>query len=234
MLSNQYYSIDPTRPVFAIQSFANTHRSKERMNSKFGIFALGLVGLTLGACNKGGDASTDRAKADTAVGTAGAGMQGPINSETIGGGLSDPNIFYVLDVANMGDSAKGALASTKGTSAEVRDFAKMMVRDHHSLRQQGQDLAKRLTIQPTPPPGDSLAAKLDSAISKLIAAGKGRDFDKAYIDHEVAAHREVLTLAISAMSTTQNSEIKNLIQKAAPVIQAHLDKAEAIQKNLQK
>lgn len=196
--------------------------------------AVGFAVMTaLAACSKGNEAP-DTARADTAVGTAAAGAQGPVNSETIGGGLTDPNIFYVLDAANMGDSAKGALASKKGTSAEVRDFAKMMVRDHHMLRQQGQDLAKRLAMQPTPPAGDSLPAKLDSAISKLTAAAKGRDFDKAYIDHEVAAHREVLTVVTSAMSMTRNSEIKNLIQKAAPVIQAHLDKAEAIQKNLQK
>lgn len=196
---------------------------------------IGVAAISsLVACSKGDNPGANGTRADTATGTAGAGAQGPVNSETAGGGLTDPNIFYVLDAANMGDSAKGALASTKGTSAEVREFAKMMVRDHHTLRQQGQDLAKRLAIQPTPPAGDSLPAKLDSAISKLTAAAKGRDFDKAYIDHEVTAHREVLTIAISAMSATQNSEIKNLIQKAAPVIQAHLDKAEAIQKNLQK
>jgi putative membrane protein len=205
------------------------------MNTKiFGRLVLGLIAISLGACKKSDDGTPKGAGPDTAVGTAGAGMQGPVNSETVGGGLSDANIFYVLDIANMGDSAKGSLASSKGTSAEVRDFAKMMMRDHHALRQQGQDLAKRLSIQPTPPVGDSLPAKLDSAMSKLTAAAKGRDFDKAYIDHEVAAHREVLSIVVSAMSTTQNSEIKNLIQKAAPNIQAHLDKAEVIQKNLQK
>lgn len=181
-------------------------------------------------CNKDGRPGGG-AGAEAAAGTATAGSE---SSTTAATGMSDPNIFYVLDAANMGDSAKGALAATKGTSTEVRDFARMMVRDHHALRQQGQDLSKRLAIQPAPAPGDSLPAKLDSALSKLNAAAKGRDFDKAYIDHEVAAHREVLTIVVSAMSMTQNSEIKNLIQKAAPIVQAHLDKAQAIQKDLQK
>ena len=195
-------------------------------------FAFLVSVILLSGCNRENGAAGSRT--DTAVGTAAGGTQGAVNNATIGGGLSDPNIFYVLDAANMGDSSKGALATTKGTSAEVRGFAKMMVRDHHTLRQQGQDLSKRLAIQPTPPPGDSLPAKLDSALSRLNSAAKGRDFDKAYIDHEVGAHREVLTIIVSAMSMTQNSEIKNLIQKAAPIVQAHLDKAEAIQKNLQK
>jgi putative membrane protein len=202
-------------------------------NRVIGSLALVAVIALGSACGKE-NGTSGKARSDTAVGTAAAGAQGPINSATVGGGMNDSNIFYVLDAANMGDSAKGALAITKGTSAEVREFARMMVRDHHTLRQQGQDLAKRLTIQPTPPPGDSLPAKLDSALSRLNAAAKGRDFDKAYIDHEVTAHREVLTIAVAAMGVTRNSEIKNLIQKAAPVVQAHLDKAEAIQKNLQK
>lgn len=202
---------------------------KERMIVRTLTVALAMPFIA--ACSKSDSGAA--AKTETAGGTAGTGAQGPTNSGTVGG-LDDPNIFYVLDAANMGDSAKGTLASTKGTSAEVRAFAKMMVRDHHALRQEGQDLSKRLAMQPTPPPGDSLPAKLDSALSKLTAAAKGRDFDKAYMDHEVASHREVLTIAVSAMSMTRNSEIKNLIQKAAPIIQAHLDKAEAIQKNLQK
>lgn len=206
------------------------------MNRKaFGGLALALALIaTSSACDRTADSSANSARADTTAGTAAAGTQGTVNSGIVGGGLTDPNIFYVLDAANRGDSAKGALASMKGTSAEVRDYSKMMMRDHHTLRQLGQDLAKRLAIQPAPPFGDSLPAKLDSAISKLTAAAKGRDFDKAYIDHEVAEHREVLTIVVSAMSTTRNPEIKNLIQKTAPSLQTHLDKAEAIQKNLQK
>lgn len=189
----------------------------------------GLLVLTsLAACNR--EANPDTAKTDAATGTT---APGAVNSG-MGGGMTDPNIFYVLDASNLADSAKGALASSKGTSADVREFAKIMVRDHHSLRQQGQNLSKRLAIQPTPPAADSLPAKLDTAMARLTAAAKGRDFDKAYIDHEVSSHLELLTLATSAMGITRNSEIKNLIQKAAPIIQAHLDRVQAIQKNLQK
>jgi len=42
----------------------------------------------------------------------------------------------------------------------------------------------------------------------------------------------VLGLATKAAGQTQTAELKNLIQKAAPVIQGHLDKAESIQKTL--
>jgi protein required for attachment to host cells len=42
----------------------------------------------------------------------------------------------------------------------------------------------------------------------------------------------VLDVATKAAAQTQNTELKNLIQKAAPVILGHLDKAESIQQTL--
>ena len=153
-------------------------------------------------------------------------------TSTPASGMSDANIFYVLDRANMMDSTTGSVASTKGTNSEVRDFGKRMMRDHHQLRQQGADLAKKLGITPTPPANDSTQAAMDKAMSTLNGAAKGRDFDKAYIESEIATHKAVLETATAAMAAAQNAELKNLIQKAAPAIQAHLDLAQSIQSKL--
>ena len=147
--------------------------------------------------------------------------------------LSDANIVFILDNANMLDSAAGAVAATKATNSDVREFARMMMRDHHSLRQQGQDLAKKLGVTPTPPANDDSQAKTDQTMSMLNGAAKGRDFDKAYIDNEVTYHLAVLETATAAMGAAQNAELKNLIQKAAPAIQAHYDRAKAIQAGMQ-
>ena len=68
----------------------------------------------------------------------------------------------------------------------------------------------------------------------LGTTAKGKDFDKAYIDHEVEGiHGNVLNVATRAMNAAQSTELKNMIQKAAPAIQGHLDKAQAIQRNMQ-
>jgi predicted outer membrane protein len=55
----------------------------------------------------------------------------------------------------------------------------------------------------------------------------------SYIDNEVTYHKAVLETATNAMNAAQNAELKNLIQKAAPAIQAHLDMAQSIQGKLQ-
>jgi putative membrane protein len=186
------------------------------------------------ACSKKEAGTSDTGMAATGDTGAVATMAdtGMSASATPAAGLSDANIFYVLDNANMLDSAGGSIASTKGTNSEVRDFGKRMMRDHHQLRQQGQDLAKKLNITPAPPANDSSAAQKDKAMSLLNGAAKGKDFDKAYIDHEVEMHKAVLETATAAMSAAQNAELKNLIQKAAPAIQAHLDLAQSIQGKL--
>jgi putative membrane protein len=187
-----------------------------------------VTAVALTACKKSDEyAATDTGTKDTGMAMA------PDTAAPAPTTLSDANIVYILDNANMLDSAAGAVAATKGTSADVRDFGKRMMRDHHTLRQQGQDLAKKLGVTPEAPPNDDSKAQLDNTMKTLNGAAKGKDFDKAYIDNEVVYHQAVLQTATSAMNQAQNAELKNLIQKAAPAIQAHLDMAQGIQKKMQ-
>ena len=151
---------------------------------------------------------------------------------TASGTWSDANIVALLDEANMADSAAGSIAATKGTSSEVREFARRMMRDHHELRTQGAALAKKLNVTPAAPSDDPVMPMAQDETNTLNTTAKGKDFDKAYIDAEVNAHKAVLDLATKAAAQTQTAELKNLIQKAAPVIQGHLTKAESIQKTL--
>ena len=148
------------------------------------------------------------------------------------GSWSDANIFALLDEANAADSANGSIAVTKGTSSAVRAFGRDMMRDHHKLRADGAALAKKLNITPQAPSDDPLPGAAQRETDNLNSTAKGKDFDKAYIDAEVDMHKSVLDVATKAGNTTQNTELKNAIQKAAPLIQAHLTKAESIQKTL--
>ncbi len=184
-----------------------------------------LAALAMSACAKKDNYGADTTAANNAV------VDTTAASSTAAAptGLSDANIAYILDAANMSDSTWGAIAATKGTSAQVRGFGRTMMRDHHALRQAGLDLVKKLNVTPVPPSDDHSQADLQAEIDKLNGSAKGKDFDKAYIDHEVDYHKAVLDIATKAMNAAQNAELKNLIQKAAPNIQGHLDLAEKIQ-----
>ncbi len=199
-----------------------------RMGSKRAGLALVLgAAVAMTACKKNENYGSDTGMAKD-TGMAAAADTG-MAATPAPAALSDANIVYILDNANMLDSAAGSVAATKGTAADVRDFGKRMMRDHHSLRKQGQDLAKKLNVTPAAPPNDDSKASYDKTMSMLNGAAKGKDFDKAYIDNEVTYHAAVLQTATTAMGAAQNAELKNLIQKAAPAIQAHLDLATSIQ-----
>lgn len=198
--------------------------------SRFRLAALSAAALAVVACAKKDNTTADT----TAVSTTTADTSAMAASSTnTGGTWSDANIVALLDEANAADSSAGAIAATKGTAAAVRAFAKDMMRDHHALRAQGAALAKKLNVTPAAPGDDPVPAMAQTETNTLNSTAKGKDFDKAYIDAEVNAHKAVLDLATKAAGQTQTTELKNLIQKAAPLIKAHLDKAEAIQKTLQ-
>jgi putative membrane protein len=198
------------------------------VHSGLKLTGLAVAALVLAACGKKDNygADTTAASSTATADTSGAGA-------STSAAWTDANIFALLDEANSADSAAGAVAVTKGTSSAVRDFGRRMTRDHHQLRAQGEALAKKLNIAPVAPADDPVAPAAQKHMDNLNSTAKGKDFDKAYIDGEVDMHKAVLELATKAAGQTQNTELKNLIQKAAPVIQGHLDLAQSIQKNLQ-
>jgi putative membrane protein len=183
------------------------------------------VALALGACAKSENATTN----DSAAGAMAADSTAMANPAPA---LTDANIVAILDGANVADSAAGKIASTKGTSSDVVSFGKMMVGEHHALRVAGQDFAKKQNITPMAPAGDNSQAAADANLKTLNDTPKGAAWDKAYIDHEVTYHEQVLQTATEAKNATQNAELKALIDQAAPVVQKHLDRAKEIQKKL--
>jgi putative membrane protein len=194
------------------------------------VTGLALAVVAIAACGKkdNGNAADTTAASSTVMGP----DTSASSTASSNGTWTDPNIVALLDEANMADSANGSIAATKGTASAVRDYGKMMMRDHHTLRAQGAALAKKLNVTPQAPSDDPLAPAAQQETNTLNSTAKGKDFDKAYIDGEVDIHKKVLETATKAAGQTQNTELKNLIQKAAPLIQAHLTRAESIQKTL--
>jgi putative membrane protein len=192
-----------------------------------GISLLGVFALAA-ACAKGAS-KVDSAAAADSMARAATTMT---PAAPAAAALTDANIFALLDEANAADSAGGALASTKGTAASVKEFGRTMMKDHHALRKGGQDLAKKLNVTPEPPANDTLPAAAQRMTDSLKAQPKGAAWDKAYIANEVASHQAVLALLTSAQSAAQDTSLKALIVKAQPLIQAHLAKAQDIQSKL--
>jgi putative membrane protein len=140
--------------------------------------------------------------------------------------LNDPTIVAIFDAANTWDIETGQIAEKKGSNKEVRDFGAMLARDHKMVRQQGRDLAKKLGVTPTPPKDFAMAKDHQAALKKLNSLS-GKEFDKAFLQHEVDFHKAVLdAVTTTLLPALQNAEVKDLVTKVAPAFTAHMQAAQ--------
>ena len=142
--------------------------------------------------------------------------------------LDDPTIVAIFDAANTYDMETGQLAVSHSRSSDIRDFGRMLVRDHRAVRSQGRDLAKSLNVRPTPPANFALAREHAAAMRKLRAL-RGRAFDRAFLQHEVDFHNAVIdAVTKTLLPAIQNAQLKDLVTKVAPAFVAHRDKAQSL------
>jgi putative membrane protein len=167
--------------------------------------------------------------------TAGADSAAPAPSAPAAdaGAPTDAQIAAIVVTANSADSTAGELAMSKSSDAAVKEFAQRMVVDHGTVNQQAVALAQRLNLTPEAgPTSQALAEGAEQNIQSLQGLS-GAAFDKAYIDHEVALHQQVLdALGGTLIPNAQNAELKALLEKGQPIFEGHLEMAKRIQASL--
>lgn len=146
---------------------------------------------------------------------------------------TDPQIAAIVVAANQADINAGKLAESKAHSKDVKSFAQRMVTDHTSVNQAAFDLVHKLGVTPeTNPTSDSLKQGGEANIANLKSL-QGAQFDRAYIDHEVTYHEQVIdALDKTLIPSAQNAELKALLVKVRPAFLAHLDHAKHVQASL--
>ena len=145
--------------------------------------------------------------------------------------LSDAEVASVAVVANQIDIAYADIAAQKSSNAEILKFAETMKGDHNAVLTQAGALVKKLGVTPK-----------DNAVSKQLLADAektktelraktDKDFNKAYIDNEVAYHKAVIGAVEGLLiPETENAELKALLQNILPALRTHLAHAEMVQK----
>jgi putative membrane protein len=148
---------------------------------------------------------------------------------------NDAQIASIVVTANQVDIDAGKLAESKGSNAQVKAFGKQMVTDHSGVNKQAVALVTKLKVTPEDnATSKSLKSAGDENVAKLKKLS-GPAFDKAYIDHEVAYHEQVLeAIDKTLIPSAQNAELKNLLVSVRPAFVAHLDHAKMLQASLGK
>lgn len=143
---------------------------------------------------------------------------------------SDAQIAGIVVTANSVDIEAGNLAKKMSKNKDVKAFARMMVDDHTGVNRQATALVRKLNVTPADSDtSNSLKSGGTANLAKLKAL-KGRAFDKAYIDNEVAYHEAVIAaLDATLIPSAQNAELKETLVKVRPAFIAHLEHARHIQ-----
>jgi len=164
---------------------------------------------------------------------AGALLIAPMAVFAQGAAPTDAQIAHIVVTANQVDIDAGKLAQSKGSKKEVKDFGKRMVTDHTGVNKQATALVKKLGVKPEDNPTSQSLKQGGEDNLKNLKGLKGAAFDKAYIDHEVAYHEQVLNAVDKTLlPNARNAELKDLLTKTRPAFVAHLDHAKQIQSKL--
>ncbi len=144
--------------------------------------------------------------------------------------INDANIAAIVSVAGGLDIAYGKIAMSKAKDKQVKEFAKRMVTDHTAVQKAAGELLTKLSVTPEEnETSKGLAAngvKVKERLNKL----KGKEFDKYYIDNEVAYHELVVNATEKMLiPSAQNSELKSTLVSVLPLFQKHLEHARQVQ-----
>jgi len=127
--------------------------------------------------------------------------------------------------SDMYEIAAGKLAQTMAANAALKDFGEMLVTDHGKssadLKTAAAAASPAVTVPATMPA--DLQAKLDA-----LKGAKGAAFDTLFVEQQKEGHQKALDALKSYAAGGDQTPLKSFASKAAPVVQAHLDKLNAM------
>lgn len=150
-------------------------------------------------------------------------------------GVNDAQIASIVVTANQVDIDAGKLAASRAANGEVKKFARLMITDHTGVNKAAAVLVGKLKVVPQDnPTSQSLKSSGDENLRHLKTL-KGAAFDKAYVDHEVAYHQQVIdALDKTLIPAATNAELKALLINVRPAFVAHLEHAKRLRLSLEK
>lgn len=167
------------------------------------------------ACNGGqGEAEAERADAGT-------GIAQPDAAGTTGAVAPAAQDFaQMAAMSDMFEIESSNIALKKVKSGPVREFAQMMIADHtnssEALKNAVQQSGKSLTMPA------SLDATRQSQIAVLNRLD-GQDFEREYMNQQMAAHRQALDLLKAYAANGDTAELRQFAQSTIPAVQKHHD-----------
>jgi putative membrane protein len=127
------------------------------------------------------------------------------------------DVLGKLHHSNLKEIDMGKMAQKNGTSKEVKDFGKTLVKDHSAADKKVTALAKQEKIELPAPMKDDMAPM-----------PAGPDFDAKFGQSMLDDHKKDVAEASKARDTTTDEKLKKLLTDTVPVLQKHQELAQKI------
>jgi putative membrane protein len=143
-------------------------------------------------------------------------------------GIAPKTSDFVAEAAtsDMFEIQSSQLAASR-TTGDVQTFANQMVSDHMTTTRELKGFASDAN---TTPPAEMTSSQA-SMLSKLQGL-QGDAFAKQYMDDQVSAHKQAVSLFQRYSKGGDNNKLKDWAVQTLPTLQHHLDAAEEIYKKM--
>jgi putative membrane protein len=182
-------------------------------------------GITAAANTSGASSggSTSGAMTGSSSGSSGArgsaAAGGSSGSAGGAGSISSADRTFVTKAAQIGlaEVQTGELAKSKAASDQAKQYGDHMVSDHTKKNDElKQIVSSKQMDMPTAP-----AAK-DQATLKKLQGLSGAAFDRAYLDSQIAGHKEAISAFQAEARSGRDPELKAFATETLPNLQEHL------------
>ena len=146
-------------------------------------------------------------------------------------GVSNAERDFIRDQTedNQAEIEVSKLAAERATNSEVKEFARMMVRDHTKAVNDLGQVAAAATVERGNKEPDRDHVNLKEDLAKL----NGNDFDRKYIDAMVDEHEEMVG-ELKKHVDGDNPQLRKWAAQTLPVAEKHRDRAKELKDSLAK
>lgn len=149
--------------------------------------------------------------------------------ETVAAAPVDTQTF--IQTAASGDQFEirsSQLAVDGGAEGAVGEFANRMIADHTTSSQRLVEALQAASEGEPPPVQDAMLEKHQQMLSQIEQAGEGDARSAAYVENQVAAHREAVALYSAYAESGDNEALVAFARETLPTIEQHLAEAESL------
>lgn len=147
--------------------------------------------------------------------------------------LNDLEIAHSAFTADVIDINYANIALKKTHNPEVKKFAELMVQDHSAVNKGAGELLKKLGVEAKDNDFSKALNKGAAAKTAEFAKLKGKAFDLAYAQNELAYHQTVNATVEGWIPTIQTPELKTFMENALVTFKVHEGHAAEMVKTLE-